>query len=414
MQPAAPSDSAARWGFIIGAGLFATVLSQPELLDLPIRKLLKEDLGLSAAQMATYFALSGLPWYFKPVAGLLSDAIPLFGTRRRHYLIFSALLAGALWVLLGSVARSYVPMLCAQLALNCMLVMASSVLGGLLVEAEQKFGTGGRLVAVRIFVESTCVVVAGPLAGALAGLPFEFAAAIAGGIAVTIVPIAWLMLHEPRAEVRSSSALHNAYAEFRVLLGSRLVWATALFLCVASIPQGYSTVLFYHLTNELKISVDTIGWLKSCAGIGSIAATLVYGAIGRKLALRTLLAAGLAGVSAGLWAYVFYRSLAAAIAIELLQGFLLTMAGLALMEAAVWATPRVAAAMGFAVLMSALNLGITTGDVLATILMERWSIGFYTLMQVYAAAAAAVLGALLILPKTLFARRDAATPTAMP
>jgi predicted MFS family arabinose efflux permease len=139
-------------------------------------------------------------------------------------------------------------------------------------------------------------------------------------------------------------------------------------------------------------------------------ATLVYGAIGRKLELRTLLATGLAGVSAGLWAYVFYRSLAAAVVIELLQGFLLTMAGLALMEAAVWATPKVAAAVGFAVLMSALNLGVTTGDVLSTILMERWPIGFYGLMQIYAAAAATMLGALLILPKNLFARREAATP----
>ncbi|MCC7346386.1 MAG: hypothetical protein IT538_03210, partial [Variibacter sp.] len=334
----------------------------------------------------------------------------LFGTRRRHYLIFSALLAGALWVVLGAIPRSYGTLVAAQFTLNCALMMASSVLGGLLVEAEQRFGTGGRLVAVRLFVESACVIVAGPLAGALTRLPFEGAALIAGSITVTIVPIAWAMLHEPRAHVRTGSVLRDAYAQFRVLLSSRLIWGTAAFLLLASLPQGYATVLFYHITNELKIPVETIGWLKSCSGIGSLVATVVYGIVGPKLELRTLLVMGLAGASAGILAYTFYRSLPAAVAIELMNGFLLTFTVLALMEAAVWATPKIVAAMGFALLMSALNLGVTTGDILATILMDRLSLHFFALVQIYAGAMALVTLGMVMLPTTLFVRREAAAP----
>jgi hypothetical protein len=48
----------------------------------------------------------------------------------------------------------------------------------------------GRLVSCRIFVEHVCVLVAGPLAGYLAGLPFGTAAVIGAAIAVVIAPIA--------------------------------------------------------------------------------------------------------------------------------------------------------------------------------------------------------------------------------
>ena len=88
---------------IIAAGTISTSLAQPDLLDLPIRRLLKEELGVSQSQMAMLFGIGALAWYVKPIAGLLVDSFALFGTYRRYYLIISALVAGGLWVLLGMV-----------------------------------------------------------------------------------------------------------------------------------------------------------------------------------------------------------------------------------------------------------------------------------------------------------------------
>ena len=39
--------------------------------------------------MATFFAIAMSPWYFKPIAGLLSDAFPIFGSRRKSYMILA-------------------------------------------------------------------------------------------------------------------------------------------------------------------------------------------------------------------------------------------------------------------------------------------------------------------------------------
>src|SRR6516225_1727105 len=134
---------------IIAAGTISTSLAQPDLLDLPIRRLLKEELGVSQSQMAMFFGIGALAWYVKPIAGLLVDSIALFGTHRRYYLIISSLTAGALWVLLGMVSHSYPLLLAGVVAMQCMLVIGSTVLGGFLVERGKLLMAEGRLVSCR-------------------------------------------------------------------------------------------------------------------------------------------------------------------------------------------------------------------------------------------------------------------------
>src|SRR3989442_977371 len=73
-----------RWAILVGAGVFATTFAQPAVLKRPLQYLLKSDLHVSRDAMAAFFAAGALAWYFKPLAGILSDSVPLFGTRRRH------------------------------------------------------------------------------------------------------------------------------------------------------------------------------------------------------------------------------------------------------------------------------------------------------------------------------------------
>src|SRR4051794_8109710 len=68
---------------IIIAGIFATTLPQPQVMGrLPLTHVLKDELHVSKSALASFFFLCGLAWYFKPFAGILTDAFPLFRTRR--------------------------------------------------------------------------------------------------------------------------------------------------------------------------------------------------------------------------------------------------------------------------------------------------------------------------------------------
>ena len=58
----------------------------------PLTHYLKET-GWTALQVTAYFAVLNFPWVIKPVFGLVSDFVPLFGYRRKSYLILSNALA---------------------------------------------------------------------------------------------------------------------------------------------------------------------------------------------------------------------------------------------------------------------------------------------------------------------------------
>src|ERR1700730_9367019 len=88
-----------RLGVIIVFGSLATTLPQPLALGrLPLQFLLKNEVSVTREQMAAFFFWCGLAWYLKPIAGILTDAFPLFRTRRRHYLLISSVLACASWI----------------------------------------------------------------------------------------------------------------------------------------------------------------------------------------------------------------------------------------------------------------------------------------------------------------------------
>src|SRR5947209_13688186 len=77
-----------RLGLLFGALYFLQGIGEPTdgLMAQPVRSLLKAW-GLGAREITAFSALLALPWMFKPLYGLLSDFVPLFGTRRKGYLI---------------------------------------------------------------------------------------------------------------------------------------------------------------------------------------------------------------------------------------------------------------------------------------------------------------------------------------
>ena len=73
---------------VIVAGVLATTLAQTQVLArLPLQNLLKNELNADRTANAAFFFWAGLAWYLKPFAGILTDAFPLFGSRRKSYIL---------------------------------------------------------------------------------------------------------------------------------------------------------------------------------------------------------------------------------------------------------------------------------------------------------------------------------------
>src|SRR5205807_9166707 len=92
--------------FLIGAGWLSTNVGYA-LSEIPMRTVLMERMHLGSASAAAFFALTQCTNYIKPIAGVFTDYIPLFGTRRRHYLLISLTACGIMWLVLGVVPKTW-------------------------------------------------------------------------------------------------------------------------------------------------------------------------------------------------------------------------------------------------------------------------------------------------------------------
>src|SRR5262245_56344370 len=73
----------------------------------PIQYLLKEQMGLSAAQTGFFFAVIGMGWTIKPLYGLLSDFFPFAGYQRKGYLLLMSVTGVGSWLALSVLPPQY-------------------------------------------------------------------------------------------------------------------------------------------------------------------------------------------------------------------------------------------------------------------------------------------------------------------
>jgi Major Facilitator Superfamily len=397
---------------VIVFGIFATTLPQPQVLGkLPLQFLLKNEVGVTREQMAAFFFWCGLAWYLKPLAGILTDAFPLFRTRRRHYLLISSALASASWLGMTFVPHRYGALLWGALIVNLFMVMASTVTGAFLVEAGQSLGATGRLTALRMLVSSFCGLVQGPLGGLLATGGFMWATGANAALVLSIFPIAYIFLGErPAARGRGNEVLHNATQQLKTIVRSRNLWMALLFLALFYFSPGFSTPLFYIQTDELHFSKQAIGNLGVFGGAFGILAAVVYSQLIKRVQIRIIILIGVVTAAAGTLLYLFYSTWTRAIFIESQNGFFFSLAELALLDLAARATPKGCEGLGYSLMLSIRNVALFGADIVGSHLADHgWP--FARLVYLNAATTAIVLVLLPFLPIALMRSKDLAPKT---
>jgi MFS family permease len=402
-------------GLVITFGIFATTLPQPLALGrLPLQFLLKNEVGVTREQMAAFFFWCALAWYLKPVAGILTDAFPLFRTRRRHYLLISSALACASWIAMAFVPHKYTTLLWGAMIVNLFMVMASTVVGAFLVEAGQRLGATGRLTALRLSVDYFCGLVVGPLGGLLATVGFMWTTGANAAFVFSIFPIAYIFLRErPVARDRASEAFHNAGQQLTTILRSRNLWMALLFIALFYFSPGFSTPLFYRQTDELHFSSQAIGNLGVFSGFFGILATAVYSQLIKRVQIRTMLLIGVATAASGTLLYLFYSNWTRAVFIESQNGLFSSLAELALLDLAARATPKGCEGLGYSLMLSIRNVAGSAADVIGSHLADnQWTFGNLVLLN--AGTTAIVLLLLPFLPAALMSSKDGMPNTVMP
>ena len=371
------------------AWLFAIVYFAQGTWYLPNQTLtiaLKER-GLSAGQVATFFTISTIPWLVKPLYGLVSDFFPLFGRRRKSYLLLTSAFAAAAGLALGLVAPpSYWWLAGLFTAMGLGLAFTDVLVDALMVESGKPLGLTGAFQSVQWGAIYAASIVVGEVGGYLAERRQLSAAFVLASLfpLVSLLMVATSVREAPVPADRA--AIRETLAAVRTALGDSTVWIVAGFVFFWTFSPSFGPALLYYQTDVLGLSQQFIGHLAALGALAAVAGAFVYAPLSRRVPLYRLIniAIGVGVVST--LAYLAYRGPWSALVIDTVFGGVGMITQLAFLDLAAKACPKRVEATFFALLMSVYNGGTQGSQVLGGYLYD--SIGYAPLIFVSAGVSA--------------------------
>jgi MFS family permease len=324
----------------------------------PLNYYLK-DVGWTPLQVTAYLAVLNFPWVIKPVFGLVSDFIPLFGYRRKSYLIISSVCAVVAY---AWIARLSEPSEFALLLVLTSYAMAtaSTLCGALLAENGQAFRLSGTFVGqqwlwfyIAIMASS---FVGGELIDRLPPLSALQAAAGVAAVAPIAVIFASLFLLSERKSRASRLEMQRTFRGIVTALKSTNLYLVAFFLFLYSFAPGFGTPLYYFMTDELKFSQSYIGILGSIASAGWIAGALVYRWLLSKMTSKALLYLSIVLGTLSAASFLLLADELTAAIVNFANGAAMMIATIATLTIAADYCPKRSEGFAFAGLMSIMNL----------------------------------------------------------
>jgi predicted MFS family arabinose efflux permease len=351
-----------------GVGQIAGLIAQP------LTYYLKQVHGWTPVQVTAFLTVFNLPWVIKPVYGLVSDFLPLFGYRRKSYLIVAniAAIGGYFWATQIDVPSVLV---FALMLTAYAMAISSTLCGAVLVENGQKLHESGTFVNQQWLWYNIAAMVAAIVGGQLVQ---HMAPAAALHVAAGIVAVAPLLvifgtlflISEQKVAINVEGlkrTLDGLAASFR----RRELWIVAAFIFLYYFSPGFSTPLYYHMTDDLKFSQGYIGILGSIASGGWIVGALLHRHLFHNLTLRGLLNVSIAFGTLTTLAYLFLWNESTAAILNFLSGFSAMLATVATLTLAADYCPPRAEGFAFAVLMSIINLATALDDNVGSYLYTR-------------------------------------------
>ena len=335
------------------------------LISQPLNYYLKQAQGWTPVQITAFVTLFNLPWIIKPVYGLISDFVPLFGYRRKSYLLLANLAAigGFLWVTQLSAPGD---LLVALMITAYAMAISSTLCGAVLVENGQRLHESGAFVNQQWLWFNIAAMAAAFLGGQLVqhlspDSALHTAAFIIAGAPLTVIAGTLFLIPEKKVTVDLAgmkTTISGLLASFR----RRELWLIAGFLFLYYFSPGLSTPLYFTMTDSLKFSQAYIGVLGSISSAGWVVGALLYFRLFDSLTLKHLLNLSIALGAVTTAAFLLLSSEASAAIIYFCAGFAAMLATVATVTLAADFCPPRAEGFAFAILMSIINLATSLAD----------------------------------------------------
>ncbi|MEH2166390.1 MAG: folate/biopterin family MFS transporter [Nostoc sp.] len=269
------------------------------LSRLAVSFFLKDELLLSPVQVSALLGIVFLPWMIKPVFGFISDGLPIFGYRRRPYLILSGVLGTASWISLATIVHtSWAATLAIALG-SLSVAMSDVIVDSLVVERAR-----GESQAKAGSLQSLCwgaSAIGGLITAYFSGLLLQyFTTRTVFGITalfpLIVSGVAWLIAESPVSQDAQDSNQTNSLpikhqlGQLRQAISQKTIWLPTAFIFIWQATPNADSAFFYFTTNELHFEPEFLGRVHLVTSFASLAGVWIFQRFLKSIPFRVIFA----------------------------------------------------------------------------------------------------------------------------
>ncbi|CAI9771320.1 unnamed protein product [Fraxinus pennsylvanica] len=271
------------------------------LSRLAVNFYLKDDLHLDPAETAIISGVSSLPWLVKPLYGFISDSFPLFGYRRRSYLVLSGLLGALSWTLMATFVDSKYGVAFCILLGSLSVAFSDVVVDSMVVERAR-----GESQSMSGSLQSLCWgssafggIVSSYFSGSFVGAyGVRFVFGLTALLPLMTSAVAVLVKEQPVCgpgmglNLMSSSdfvesAKHSITQLWDAVKQPNVFLPTLFIFLWQATPQSDSA-MFYFTTNKLGFTPEFLGRVKFVTSVASLLGVGLYNGFLKKVPLQSI------------------------------------------------------------------------------------------------------------------------------
>lgn len=243
------------------------------LARLAISFFLKDELGLSPAEVSALVGVAALPWMVKPLFGFVSDGLPILGYRRRPYLILSGLLGAMSWAALATVVdTAWAAMVAISLG-SLSVAFSDVIVDSLVVERarSESVGDAGSLQALCWGSSALGGVLTAYFSGSLLEhFSTRTVFAITATFPLIVSLVAWLIGELQVTERTNWAIVRQQLGQLRQAVGRRSIWMPTVFLFLWQATPTAESAFFFFTTNELGFEPEFLGRVRLVTSLASL------------------------------------------------------------------------------------------------------------------------------------------------
>jgi folate/biopterin transporter len=269
------------------------------LSRLAVSFFLKDELLLSPVEVSALLGIVFLPWMIKPVFGFISDGLPIFGYRRRPYLILSGILGTVSWVSLATIVHSSWAATLAIALGSLSVAMSDVIVDSLLVERVR-----GESQAKAGSLQSLCwgaSAIGGLITAYFSGLLLQyFTTRTVFGITalfpLIVSGVAWLIAESPVSKDTqdtnhsNSLSIKHQLGQLRQAITQKRIWLPTAFIFIWQATPNAESAFFYFSTNELHFEPEFLGRVNLVTSFASLAGVWIFQRFLKSIPFRVIFA----------------------------------------------------------------------------------------------------------------------------